>query len=150
MLIFVILVTPVGSQTCFQKMVIIKSYFKSTKEHPLGKVVSINEGRKSVSWYFMILNAVYLHPFLFFIQILCQAKLQGLFSLRFDQVQNSFQTIVKNLNQFEEITYLLTEFHKRGKYKVSFLPWPTFVHKNVVFLKLCMPLFNEIIIEKEK
>ena len=40
--------TPVGCQGCFQKMVIIKSYFKSTKEHPLGKVMSINEGRKSV------------------------------------------------------------------------------------------------------
>ena len=41
--------TPVGSQGSFQKMVFIKSYFKSTKEHPLGRVVSINEGRKSVS-----------------------------------------------------------------------------------------------------
>ena len=40
--------TAIGSQGCFQKMVIIKSYFKSTKEHPLGRVVSINEGRKSV------------------------------------------------------------------------------------------------------
>ena len=65
--------TPVGSQGCFQKMVIIKLYIKSTKEHPLGRVVSINEGRKSVFWSFMILN--YLHPFLFFIQILCKAKL---------------------------------------------------------------------------
>ena len=73
-----------------------------------------------------------------------------MFSLRFDQMQNSFHTIVKNLNQFEEITYLLTEFLRRGKYKGSSLPWPTFVHKNVVFLKLCMPLFNKIIIEKEK
>ena len=41
--------TPVGYQPCFQKMVIIKSYFKSTKEHPLGKVVSIKVGSKSVS-----------------------------------------------------------------------------------------------------
>ena len=40
--------TPVGSQGCFQKMVIIKLYIKSTEEHPLGRVVSINEGRKSV------------------------------------------------------------------------------------------------------
>ena len=67
--------TPVGSQGSFQKMVFIKSYFKSTKEHPLGRVVFINEGHKSVFWYFIILNAVYLHPFLVFIQILCRAKL---------------------------------------------------------------------------
>ena len=40
--------TSVGSQGSFQKMVFIKSYFKSTKEHPLGRVVFINEGHKSV------------------------------------------------------------------------------------------------------
>ena len=114
--------TPVGSQGCFQKMVIIKSNFKSITEHTLGKVMSINEGRKSVCRYFMILNAVYLHLFLFFIHILRKAKLQGLFSLRFDQTQNPFHTIVKHLNQFEEITYLLTEFNRRGKYDVPSLP----------------------------
>lgn len=39
--------TPVGSQGSFQKMVFIKSYFKSTKEHPLGRVVAIKEECKS-------------------------------------------------------------------------------------------------------
>ena len=65
-------------------------------------------------------------------------------------MQNSFHKIAKNLKQFEEITYFLTEFHSRGKYRISSLPWATFMNKNVVFLKLCMPLFNKIIIEKEK
>ena len=53
-------------------------------------------------------------------------------------------------SNLKKLHIFLTEFHSRGKYRISSLPWATFMNKNVVFLKLCMLLFKKIKIEKEK